>query len=300
MNRNSFENIIIRNSNRNSTKKIIGNISLAIWGLIYLVILFLVSYITTMTIKYLTTDCLKKKNYFRYLIGFNYKNVCVQPPTKVIANINIKDLPSSHSVPSFPKLDLDKIIENSKKKEDENKKDKDPRDNIPIANHSATTVSSRKNPSVEYELNKLKEKPQVFHIANQDYSYEQAKCKCASYNAKLANYSQIVDAYNKGAEWCSYGWTEGQAAYYPTQKCNWLKKTDEEKKACGKPGINGGFFGDPNLKFGVNCYGKKPQGKMVKMIEKECDYCEVQQNYSASHRLDTDEIVPFNDKQWAI
>ena len=26
-----------------------------------------------------------------------------------------------------------------------------------------------------------------------------------------------------------------------------------------KPGINGGFFGDPFLKFGINCFGKKNQ-----------------------------------------
>ena len=40
---------------------------------------------------------------------------------------------------------------------------------------------------------------------------------------------------------------EGQTAYYPTQKCTWDKKT------CGKPGINGGFFSNPYLKFGANC-----------------------------------------------
>ena len=27
---------------------------------------------------------------------------------------------------------------------------------------------------------------------------------------------------------------------------------------CGKPGINGGYFSDPTMKFGVNCYGVKP------------------------------------------
>ena len=28
---------------------------------------------------------------------------------------------------------------------------------------------------------------------------------------------------------------------------------------CGKPGINGGDFSDPKMKFGVNCYGVKPE-----------------------------------------
>ena len=28
---------------------------------------------------------------------------------------------------------------------------------------------------------------------------------------------------------------------------------------CGNPGINGGYFANPDLKFGVNCYGIKPK-----------------------------------------
>ncbi len=28
--------------------------------------------------------------------------------------------------------------------------------------------------------------------------------------------------------------------------------------ACGTPGINGGYFDNPELRFGVNCYGVKP------------------------------------------
>ena len=45
--------------------------------------------------------------------------------------------------------------------------------------------------AIETDLDKLKGKPQVFHIANQDYTYDQAQCKCASYNATLASYSDF-------------------------------------------------------------------------------------------------------------
>ena len=157
------------------------------------------------------------------------------------------------------------------------------------------------SPPVEVNVKKLEKPEQVFHIGNQDYTFKQAKCKCASYNAKLATYGQIVDAYNKGADWCSYGWSEGQTAYYPTQKCNWLKKSKKERAACGKPGVNGGFFSDPYLKFGVNCYGKKPEGEIVKMKHESCkqDFCAMPQNYNANHRLDTDEIAPFNENKWS-
>jgi hypothetical protein len=81
------------------------------------------------------------------------------------------------------------------------------------------------------------------------------------YGAQLATYDQLEDAYNKGAEWCNYGWSDGQMAYFPTQKSTWMKlqKDKKRKNNCGRPGINGGYMGNPNLKFGVNCYGKKPQ-----------------------------------------
>ena len=145
-------------------------------------------------------------------------------------------------------------------------------------------------------------KKEVFHIANQDYTFEQAKCKCESYNAKLATYDQLVDAYNDGAEWCTYGWSSGQKAYYPTQKCNWEKKSPEDKLKCGNPGLNGGFFADPYLKFGVNCYGKKPKGKVSKLKDQVCNggnYGELPQNFGASNRLETDEISPFNSDKWS-
>jgi hypothetical protein len=35
------------------------------------------------------------------------------------------------------------------------------------------------------------------------------------------------------------------------------------RTACGRPGVNGGYF-DPDTKFGVNCYGVKPSGGKVK------------------------------------
>jgi len=50
-------------------------------------------------------------------------------------------------------------------------------------------------------------------------------------------------------------------AFFPTQKATWenLQKTKNHKNDCGRPGINGGYFDNPNIRFGVNCYGKKPK-----------------------------------------
>lgn len=146
-------------------------------------------------------------------------------------------------------------------------------------------------------------KQEVFHISNQDYTYEQARCKCASYGARLATYEDIVDAYNNGADWCSYGWTEGQRAYYPTQKCTWDKLQTGDKtlrNSCGLPGVNGGFFPSPDMKFGATCFGAKPEGKVVKPKIATCTtgVCERPGNEDAAMRKKTDMITPFNADQW--
>jgi hypothetical protein len=104
-------------------------------------------------------------------------------------------------------------------------------------------------------------KNEVFNIANNLYSYDDAQQICTAYGARLANYDEIEDAYNKGGEWCNYGWSEGQMIFFPTQKSTWdtLQKDPKKKNNCGRPGVNGGYMQNPYLRFGVNCYGKKPK-----------------------------------------
>ena len=109
------------------------------------------------------------------------------------------------------------------------------------------------------------ETKEVFYIEGNDFAYNDAAPLCAAYNAELATYDQVSDAFSKGAEWCGYGWSQGGMALFPTQESTWnlmQKELDETKRTvCGRPGVNGGYF-DPKLKFGVNCYGVKPNGKV--------------------------------------
>jgi hypothetical protein len=104
------------------------------------------------------------------------------------------------------------------------------------------------------------EEDEVFNVADNKYTYEDAQAVCTSFGAKLATYDQIEKAYDNGAEWCNYGWSDGQMAFFPTQKETWseLQKFPKKKNNCGRPGINGGYIDNPYIKFGVNCYGKKP------------------------------------------
>ena len=103
---------------------------------------------------------------------------------------------------------------------------------------------------------------QVFHIRDNKYSYPDAKAICQAYGSRLATYKEIEEAYNNGAEWCSYGWSDDQLALFPTQYDTWKKKQEDcdiGNNDCGRPGINGGFIDNPNITFGVNCYGIKPE-----------------------------------------
>ena len=101
---------------------------------------------------------------------------------------------------------------------------------------------------------------EVFNVSGNEYTYEQAKALCKAYGSKIASYNQIEDAYKSGAEWCNYGWSANQMAFFPTQKTTWdkLQKIKGHKHDCGRPGINGGYIKNPNVRFGVNCFGTKP------------------------------------------
>jgi hypothetical protein len=106
----------------------------------------------------------------------------------------------------------------------------------------------------------LPDKDEVFNISNNLYTYDDAQAVCSVYGAQVATYDQIEDAYEKGAEWCNYGWSDKQMVFFPTQKSTWdkLQQHEKTKNSCGRPGINGGYMANPKLKFGVNCFGKKP------------------------------------------
>ena len=109
--------------------------------------------------------------------------------------------------------------------------------------------------------NTLPEKRQVFNISENRYTFYDAEPLCKALGAEIATYEQVKEAYDNGGDWCNYGWTAGQMALYPTQDATYQKLQsgpEEQRTSCGKVGINGGYFDNPELRFGVNCYGTKP------------------------------------------
>ena len=123
---------------------------------------------------------------------------------------------------------------------------------------------SGKPPSEEKGEEEVVSAEEVFHINNNLYTYEDAGDICKSLDSRLATYDEIEAAYKKGGEWCSYGWSDDQMALFPTQSDTWkkLQKNPSTKNMCGRPGINGGFIKKPATKYGVNCFGVKPNESM--------------------------------------
>jgi hypothetical protein len=102
---------------------------------------------------------------------------------------------------------------------------------------------------------------EVFNVSSNKYTYYDAEPLCKALGAELATYEQVKDAWAKGADWCNYGWVKGQLAVYPTGDETYKKLQggpEEQRMACGQPGLNGGYFDNPELRFGVTCVGKKP------------------------------------------
>jgi hypothetical protein len=155
----------------------------------------------------------------------------------------------------------------------------------------------------------IKFKKQVFNIPGNYYNYDNAKAVCTAYGSKLATYQQIEDSYKNGGEWCNYGWSEGQNALFPTQQKTFdnLQGIKGHEHDCGRPGINGGYIANPQVKFGVNCYGNKPKinKQEEELMKTVSPYPQTKEDLVFQKRVDywkdkVDEILvsPFNYNSW--
>jgi len=156
----------------------------------------------------------------------------------------------------------------------------------------------------------IPKREEVFHISKNIYTYSDAAAVCRAFGADLATESQVNDAYKKGADWCSYGWIKGQNAVFPTQQSTYdmlQKGPVEHRDSCGKAGINGGYFDNPDLRFGVTCYGMKPEKSVTdalthNVIElppstEEIEFEKKVQKFR--EQLDTTTVDPWNRSVWS-
>lgn len=156
----------------------------------------------------------------------------------------------------------------------------------------------------------IKIEKQVFNIPGNYYTYKDAGAICNAYGAELANYQQIESAYNNGGEWCNYGWSANQLALFPTQQNTYdeLQTIAGHENDCGRPGINGGYIANPNVRFGVNCYGYKPEinSEEEELMKNTTPYPETNEEIALQKRVDywknkVDDILvsPFNYNTWS-
>jgi hypothetical protein len=165
--------------------------------------------------------------------------------------------------------------------------------------------------SEESKIPQIRLQKQVFHVPENNYTYEESKAVCEAYGATLATYDQIEDAYNKGAEWCGYGWSDSQQALFPTQRETWqkLQGIKGHEHDCGRTGVNGGYIGNPNVRFGVNCYGYKPfitpeeerimaETRPYPITKRDIKHERKVDKYR--NKLDKIHVSPFNKSTWSV
>jgi hypothetical protein len=147
-------------------------------------------------------------------------------------------------------------------------------------------------PEKEFEEREVRDEREVWNIKDQIYTFKEAQQKCKAYGSRLASKQEIVKAYNNGAQWSDYGWSQGREAYYPIQPCEYVKLRRQGLNI-GPPGVNGGKF-NSHLRFGANCFGIKPPGEVVNPKSSECPWPDVcQRNPDACKPLKSDHIAPF-------
>ena len=146
---------------------------------------------------------------------------------------------------------------------------------------------------------------EVFNIAQNNFTYYDAEPLCKALGAELATYEQIKDAWSEGADWCNYGWVKGQMAVFPTQSHTYDKLQagpKDQRNACGTVGINGGYFENPEFKYGVNCYGQKPNQSAhdQDMLMAEGKTPPTPQTFEVDAKMaDSLFIKPFSDAKWS-
>jgi hypothetical protein len=151
---------------------------------------------------------------------------------------------------------------------------------------------------------------EVFNISQNSYTFYDAEPLCKSLGAEIATYDQLKKAYDDGGDWCNYGWSAGQMALYPTQNDTWQKLQagpEGQRMSCGKVGLNGGYFDNPELRFGVNCYGVKPVQKShdSSIVSNNDNYPESPETIEFDKKVakfsslaDTIGVLPFKKGTW--
>ena len=151
----------------------------------------------------------------------------------------------------------------------------------------------------------------MFNVSNNLYTYGDAQAVCKAFDSRLATVEELHEAYDEGADWCINSWSADQQVLFPTQKSTIerLQKIKGAENNCGRMGVNGGRMNDVSLRFGVNCYGIKPDASDIdktRMINnyippksKEDMILEAKVNFWKKNKDKYAVLSPFNSDKWS-
>ena len=256
-------------------------------------------------------------NTIGYSIDFGWKRLfgMIQNKTSVETEIGIEEKKDIIQTTLKPEPEDEEVYTPPKNPSRPRDLGEPPRPDLPMLQNRPIGMpgSMMSEPSLFNSLNPKNLFPQgeeVYNVSRNIYTYYDAPAVCQALGGELASYDQVKMAYEGGADWCNYGWVKGQMAVYPTQKATYQKLqkgSPNHRMSCGKPGINGGYFDNPELLFGVNCVGKKPVQKSVDELREsdvsfpqsaeEIEFDKKVQKFR--EQLDTMNVLPFNKTSWS-
>ena len=166
----------------------------------------------------------------------------------------------------------------------------------PAPSTAQAPLSTLSNPNIK----------QVFNIKENKYTLDDAAGVCGALGAEVATIDQLVAAHKNGADWCNVGWTKDGLAAFPIQYSTWKTLQDNDpnnRNICGSPGINL-VRNDPNLLYGVNCYGVKPEpknGEKVKQaIQSDAQLALQAKIAQFQKNMNAIGVASFNQDKWSM
>lgn len=111
--------------------------------------------------------------------------------------------------------------------------------------------------------------PEVIHVRDYIYPANKAADLCEFLGATLATKAQLQAAFEDGASWCDWGWTEdgnNVHAYYPNTMDVVYPNSANPSNNCGDLGKLHGPRSQHEAaknKLGLNCWGIKPERSHV-------------------------------------
>jgi hypothetical protein len=143
------------------------------------------------------------------------------------------------------------------------------------------------------------------------YKKENVENVCRGLDSKLATYSQLLDAVNKGANWCQYGWLNDNSKDNNNNNNNKIDVygyTVNDDNTC-TPKLNDA----PSQpiteveEFGVNCFGVKPDMDTefkTQLTQKKQEKAKILEEEEAQEkefleRVKGSDILPFNKDKWS-